>query len=212
MIVFFEASNFTTWPTLTAQHAKQYLEKSEATVKGHMNQQRKNMRSTRSKQKQTAQDEEIEYTYEPHLTKCANVVYAAIHDLEGHTYTDLTGRFPKTPSRGYKYILVLYDYDGNNIQAEPTKNRSDTEAIRAYTKNVTNSPPKDSSPHSKQWIMKRQQRSHTSSNQKTPSSNLWHHTSIDRMLPKEQSRHLQTILLLDCAPLTNSSHCTYGTG
>jgi hypothetical protein len=61
-------------------------------------------------------------------------VYAAIHDIDGHTHTDLTGRFPKTSSRGYKYILVLYDYNGNSIQAEPMKNRSDAEAIRAYSK------------------------------------------------------------------------------
>jgi hypothetical protein len=63
-----------------------------------------------------------------------NAVYAAIHGIEGHTYTDTTGRFPKTSSRGYKYILVIYDYDGNSIQAEPMKNRSDAEAIRAYSK------------------------------------------------------------------------------
>jgi hypothetical protein len=61
-------------------------------------------------------------------------VYVAIHDIEGHTYTDLTGRFPKTSSRGYKYILLIYDYDGNSIQAEPMKNRSDAEAIRAYSR------------------------------------------------------------------------------
>jgi hypothetical protein len=30
--------------------------------------------------------------------------------------------------------LVLYDYDGNSIQAKPMKNRSDTEAIRSYTR------------------------------------------------------------------------------
>jgi hypothetical protein len=37
-----EAENFTTWPNLTVHHVKQYLEKPEATIKGHMNQQRKN--------------------------------------------------------------------------------------------------------------------------------------------------------------------------
>jgi hypothetical protein len=36
-----EAGNFTTWPKLTAHDVKQYLKKSEATIKGHMNQQRK---------------------------------------------------------------------------------------------------------------------------------------------------------------------------
>jgi hypothetical protein len=61
-------------------------------------------------------------------------VYAAIHDVDGHMYTNLTGRFPKTSIRGYKYILVLYDYDGNSIQAEPMKNRSDAEVIRAYAR------------------------------------------------------------------------------
>jgi hypothetical protein len=61
-------------------------------------------------------------------------VYAAIHAVDGNTYTDPTGCFPKTSIRGYKYILVLYDYGGNIIQAEPMKNRSDTEAIRAYSK------------------------------------------------------------------------------
>jgi hypothetical protein len=68
------------------------------------------------------------------LTARTNVVYATIQELEGHTYTDLTGGFPKTSSRGYNYILVLYDYYEKRIQAEPMKNRSDTEEIRAYTK------------------------------------------------------------------------------
>jgi hypothetical protein len=90
------------------------------------------VRSTKAKKTPKMQEETPEY--EPHITERTNVVYAAIHDIEGHTYTDLTGRFPKTSSRGYKYILVLYDYDGNSIQAEPMKNRSDAEAIRAYSR------------------------------------------------------------------------------
>jgi hypothetical protein len=92
-----EAGNFVTWPTLTAQHVRKYLEKSEAIIKGHLNQTRKNVRSTRPKKKVTAPDEEVEY--EPHITKHTNVVYAAIHELEGHTYTNLTGRFTTTSSR-----------------------------------------------------------------------------------------------------------------
>jgi hypothetical protein len=91
----------------------------------------KNVRSTKPKQKPKTQEEKPEY--EPHITERTNVVNAAIHDIEGHTYKNLTGRFPKTTSRGYKYILVLYDYNGNSIQAEPIKNRSDAEAIQAYS-------------------------------------------------------------------------------
>jgi hypothetical protein len=123
--------NFTMWPTLNPEHVTKYLEKSKATVKGHLNQTRKNVRSTKPKKK-TDKQEETQY-YKPYITERTTVVYAAIHNIEGHMCTDLTGRFPKASSRGYKYILVLYDYDGNSIQAEPMKNRSDAEAIRAYS-------------------------------------------------------------------------------
>jgi hypothetical protein len=117
-----ESGNFTTCPTLTAQHVKKYLKKSEATVKGHLNQTRKNVRSTRPKTNHVSEDAAKEF--EPHITKHTNVVYAAIHAIEGDTYTDLTGHFPTKSSQGYTYILVLYDYDSNNKQAEPMKNRS----------------------------------------------------------------------------------------
>jgi hypothetical protein len=62
-----------------------------------------------------------------------NLIYAEIHNTEGNTYTDLAGRFPSVSSRGYKYILILYDFYKNNILAEPMKKRSDPEATRVYT-------------------------------------------------------------------------------
>jgi hypothetical protein len=53
--------------------------------------------------------------------------------MDGNIYKDLTGRFPTTSSKGNKYVLILYEYYGNAILAEPMKSRSDTEAVRAYT-------------------------------------------------------------------------------
>jgi hypothetical protein len=44
-----EEGNLTMWPNLTLHHVKQYLDKSEATIKGNMNQQRKNVRSKKTK-------------------------------------------------------------------------------------------------------------------------------------------------------------------
>jgi hypothetical protein len=41
-----DAGNIATWPTLTAQHVKKYLEKSDTSIKGHMNQQLQSVRST----------------------------------------------------------------------------------------------------------------------------------------------------------------------
>jgi hypothetical protein len=53
-----DAGNFATWPTLTAQHVNKYLEKSEASIKGHMNQQRKNVRCTQQKDNAEELDEQ----------------------------------------------------------------------------------------------------------------------------------------------------------
>jgi hypothetical protein len=45
-----------------------------------------------------------------------------------------TGRFPITSSRGNKYVMICYDYDCDNIIAEPLKSRTELELLRAYTK------------------------------------------------------------------------------
>jgi hypothetical protein len=49
--------------------------------------------------------------------------------MDGKVYTDLTGRFSTTSSKGNKYVLIVYEYDGNAILAEPTKLRSDSEPV-----------------------------------------------------------------------------------
>ena len=53
-----------------------------------------------------------------------NLVFFKIVDLSGKYYTDQTGRFPFTSSKGNKYILAAYHYDSNTIHAEPLKKRS----------------------------------------------------------------------------------------
>ena len=69
-------------------------------------------------------------------TRSNNVFTALITPPQptGKIYTDQTGRFPQQSSRGNNYIMILYDYDSNAILAEPIKNRSQTELLRAYTK------------------------------------------------------------------------------
>jgi hypothetical protein len=52
----------------------------------------------------------------------------------GLIHSDLTCRFPTTSSKGNKYVLVLYDFDTNNILTEPMKSRGDQEMVRAYRK------------------------------------------------------------------------------
>jgi len=39
-------------------------------------------------------------------------------------YSDLTGRFTHTSSRGNCYLLLVYDYDSNAILVAPLKSRA----------------------------------------------------------------------------------------
>ena len=50
------------------------------------------------------------------------------------SYSDQTGRFPIQSSRGYKCVMVLYDYDSNAILSTPTKTRQASELTNAWTK------------------------------------------------------------------------------
>jgi hypothetical protein len=60
-----------------------------------------------------------------------NCIYAATIDT-GQIYTDQTGLFPVVYIRGKKYIMVVYEYDGNTILVEPMKNRASAELFRDF--------------------------------------------------------------------------------
>ena len=130
--------HYATWPGLTVENVRRYLPKSTATVKGHLDQTRKNQRST--KPKVTIEDtDEHDIVAHPPITdgKRTHFVYAAIVDApneSGRVYTDQTGKFPVTSRKGSKYIMVLYDYDSNAILTEPMTSKTGPEMIRAYTK------------------------------------------------------------------------------
>jgi hypothetical protein len=119
--------NFTSWPGLTERAVEIHLSKSSATVKGHLNQQRTNTRSNKIKEEENCGNVD---TYLDNGIK-TNCIYAATID-SGQISTDQTGRFPVVSSKGNKYIMVLYDYDGNAILAEPIKNRTSAELLRAF--------------------------------------------------------------------------------
>jgi hypothetical protein len=46
--------------------------------------------------------------------------------------TDQTGRFPVVSSKGNKYIMLLYDYNSNEILAQPIKDRTASELLKAF--------------------------------------------------------------------------------
>jgi hypothetical protein len=64
------------------------------------------------------------------LRDTTNCIYAATIDA-GKIYTDQTGIFPVISSKGNKYIMDSYEYGSNAILAEPIKNRTAQELLRA---------------------------------------------------------------------------------
>ena len=52
-------------------------------------------------------------------------VYVKVTEACEHIYSDQTGQFPVQSSRGYKYILILYDVDSNAIISHHQKQEKD---------------------------------------------------------------------------------------
>eukprot|EP00957_Ditylum_brightwellii_P128002 9761882-Ditylum_brightwellii.AAC.1 len=88
---------FTTWPGLTEKLVQKHLPKSDATTKGHLDQQRKNIRSTKHHPKiaKVTVDEGDDFGITENLQDKTNEHFVAIIDPEdnndGKTYSDLTG-------------------------------------------------------------------------------------------------------------------------
>ena len=47
-------------------------------------------------------------------------------------FTDQTGKFPHSSSRGNNYQIVVHDIDSNSTWVEPMKNRKEGEMILAW--------------------------------------------------------------------------------
>jgi hypothetical protein len=132
-----DAGFFTTWPGLTSTLVRKHLPKSVATAKGHLRMDRKNVRSTKPDLPQPS-TEPVSTTTSAHILDASNVrthcAFTKIVSLTGKVFSDQTGRFPQTSSRGNKSIMIFYDYDSNAILAEPLKAHSGAELLRAFTK------------------------------------------------------------------------------
>jgi hypothetical protein len=92
-----------------------------------MNQSRKNVRSTKTKQ---VPFEIAEY---PKMKgKKVHDVYIKTYDVCETMLSDQTGKFLTRSRIGNKYILIMVEIDSSAILVEPMKSRKDAEMIRAY--------------------------------------------------------------------------------
>jgi hypothetical protein len=64
-------------------------------------------------------------------SKKMNDMYIKIHNVSETMHSNQTGHFPATSSRGNQYILVLVEVDGNYVNTEPIKNKTEGSLIKA---------------------------------------------------------------------------------
>ena len=129
------AGFFTTWPGITSALVRKHLPKILATAKGHLRQERQNVRSTRNTSLSTPISKPPVMTTQPLPLQepkfQTQMAYLQTVYFTGNVSTDQTGRFPVTSSRGSKYLIILYDHGSNAILAEALTSRNKQELIRA---------------------------------------------------------------------------------
>ena len=119
--------NLVTFSRLTTANVSKHFPESDETQKGHMKQTKQGVRSTK------VEDEDATLHFKPNPGETHKDVYLRVFDATKKSmYTDQTGRFPITSSRGNKYIMVAVEMDGNYIDAEPMRSRTTKDLITAY--------------------------------------------------------------------------------
>ena len=122
-----KAGNYTGWPMLNERNIKKYYPETTETPKGHLNQTRKNVCSTKPK---PVPMETPDVATLRGQSVCD--VYTKVYDVRNTVFSDQTGQFPTRSQRGNKYIMVMVEIDSNAILVEPLKSRKDPELTRAY--------------------------------------------------------------------------------
>ena len=83
-----------------------HLQVEIATEKGHLDQKRQNLRSTKSRDDTNINSEDNLPTQEL-WNERTHEVFLAVHEVSGKIYSDQTGRFPHTSNRGMKYVMIF---------------------------------------------------------------------------------------------------------
>jgi hypothetical protein len=134
--------NYSTWPKLTVTLINRYFPDSDETIKGHLKGQRQRIRLTKQAAlEKIIENEEVRIKIEGEgspfhqipITK-THEAFFRVDDITDSIHTDQTGAFPFTSQRGNRYIMVAIHLDANYIFAEPMRNRTKEEMIRAYEK------------------------------------------------------------------------------
>ena len=133
-----DAGYYTTWPDLTLARVRQHLkEPPTATVQGHLDQQRRNLRSTKKKPKATKAQALPGTDKAPGEIQPENSLQPHLCGMPAHQRTYLLRPARTIPCRIDEWTPVLdgrlvYDYDSNAILAELMTSRTGPALLAAY--------------------------------------------------------------------------------
>ena len=125
-------------PGLTAEHIRAYLQSLPATAKGHLDQHRQGIDSTKVDNSPAATTSSADVPTNP--TGARRRIFShifATHDVQTGLHSDQTGKFPVQSSAGHNYMMVFVDELNGYIHNELLKSRTAkdiTEGYRAATK------------------------------------------------------------------------------
>jgi hypothetical protein len=115
-----KVGNYVGWPMLTEHNVQKYYPETIETVKGHLNQTKKNIRSTKVK----AAPLETRNTSHLHGKKVC-IVYTQTYMVHKTMFSNQTGQFPIQSLCGNKYMMVMVAINSKAILVEPMKNCKD---------------------------------------------------------------------------------------
>ena len=127
---------------LTSQALRKHPPHSVATIKGHLDQTRKNQRSTKTApplpalpppDAECSNEADAFPVSDPDNARSHHCYTAIVDAASGQIYSDQTGKFIVASSTGNNYILVVYDYDSNSILVEPMRSRTGPCILAAFT-------------------------------------------------------------------------------
>ena len=119
-------NNLLIFPGLTTNLITKHLPESEASLKGHLAQEQKSLRSTKPPSAEE-DDDDLQPKQEPNNMKtnkmmCSTFPASDIRKFS-KSYSDQTGGFLVRSVTGNKYVFLLYHYDTNIIHALSIKSR-----------------------------------------------------------------------------------------
>ena len=126
-----DAGFLASFPGLNKKLVTKHLPKSITSHCGHMDQERKNLQSTKNKTDSAPDVPAPSPAIHTNIHICA-VVSATDETYTDKIYSNLTGKFPVQSNLGNKYVLIIYNYDANAIIAEPLKDRTVGEIARGH--------------------------------------------------------------------------------